>query len=265
MKAGLAEPSMYKGLLKQNVPGWRSQIYHENGWVEEMQKHLKNLNLDPKVLGQGPLVNIRFRPSEISNIFDPLVEVPDTDTRISSFRYNLLKIEDTDTEVIQPEIPTSFSFESGIGDSKRLKDRAKRTYQSNQVEIPLVHNQISEGFLDYLQKRYGRENARRECPAAGARSVDIVLKSAKGYTFFEIKTYNNLLYSLRIAVGQLLEYCCYPDVQIAKKIFLVSNLPPEDDHFLDYLRKLNEVLNIPIGYVQFDEQKREVVFQSEEF
>ena len=66
---------------------------------------------------------------------------------------------------------------------------------------------------------------------------------------------------MRIAFGQLMEYGYYPDRKDAQKLFLVSDVEPDED-FISYIMHLNKLINIPIGYIQFDLKKKDILYQS---
>ena len=55
----------------------------------------------------------------------------------------------------------------------------------------------------------------------------------------------------RDAFGQLLDYCCYPDVRNASKLF-VAGESELDFATKKYLEFINKEFNIPIDYLQVE-------------
>jgi len=139
-----------------------------------------------------------------------------------------------------------------------LAKKGKRKTVQYDVELKLNHNKLQKSFLEYLQSNFGKMNAKRECSASGGNRIDIVQRTDSGDIFYEIKTFNNLSASLRAAIGQLFEYCFYPTVQNSIKLYLVSDIEPNPDT-IDYIKHLNNFLNIPFGYIQFDADKKRII------
>lgn len=155
--------------------------------------------------------------------------------------------------------------ESGTTDPNVLSSPIKRNYQSREAEIEIKHGEIQEGFMRYLQMKYGEENVRRECRAYGKSRIDIVRRLPEGgKVYYEVKSYASLLTSFRQGIGQLLEYCLYPDVEKAEKIVLVSDVDPRGNKELEaYVGHIGEFLKIPFEYVCFDREKKTVVYESD--
>jgi hypothetical protein len=94
--------------------------------------------------------------------------------------------------------------------------------------------------------------------AYGSSRIDITRKTETGYIFYEIKTYNSLRASIREGIGQLLEYCLYPNVQEAEKLVLVSHVAPSNE-LIGYLNHIKSFINIPFSYIHFDTGKEEII------
>ena len=107
-------------------------------------------------------------------------------------------------------------------------------------------------------KKNPSQKIKKESKAFGNTKIDLYRKEGRNYIFYEIKSYNKLKYSLRIALGQLLEYCCYPDNRNAQKLVLVSDLEP-DKSFETYVKYLNKIINVPFGYIQFNPETKAVI------
>lgn len=237
-------------------------IYKSNGWWGEMEHDLINLKLEPKLVNEymkaDQLFNIRFKPAEIKNIFPEQILVDESDDRISSKHYVLLKIDSLDFIRNIGRIPQNYSFESGSKDDRILSTRYKKSFRQEPKEFESKHNKMLPLFFRYLKSKYGPDKIRKECPAFGRNLIDLVYRSTRGDIFYEVKTYNKLKTSMRVAIGQLLEYCLYPDQNNAKKLILVSDIEP-NKHFESYISQLNKYLKIPIGYIQFDMEENKIV------
>lgn len=240
------------------------ELYEQNGWYGSMEEDLRAVGADWTSLAKTnlkeiDLLNVRFKVSARETIFPALIPIDDSDKSIPSKRYSLLTGTKGLSEVeIDEESDEDFDFYTGSASPGDSKTSYKKTFVAKEVELPLSHSKLESSFLEFLQKRYPSSEVRRECKAHGQNRVDIVMKTEKGHIFYEIKTYNSLLTSLRVAFGQLFEYCFYPDKVNAEKLYLVSDLPPKPK-FRKYIANLNNKINIPFGYIHFDLEKEEIV------
>jgi hypothetical protein len=232
------------------------KIYKARGWLERMRNDLISVGLGgEKIFSDArrralDVVNVKFSPSALTGLFETPLQVADNDESISIPRYVLLKRPSMLALADDKKGNTGYSFGSGNAQDPELARTAKKKSMPRQVELELKHNEVSTAFFKFLKSKYGK-NVRRECKAFGNNKIDIVLRTDDGDVFYEVKTYNFLETSFRQAIGQLLEYCFYPDVQNAVKLFIVSDLEPSED-IRSYVRRLNTVLTIPLGYIQFD-------------
>lgn len=240
------------------------QIYKKNGWLDEREAQLQNFNIDvsKKRFWKYSLshFNIKFKPGDIVELFDPMVPVRLNSKYVRSARYNLLNIESLDV-VLTDELNTlsGFQFGQGSSNSKDLATKSTRTFTKEPIELPLNHNKLQKSFLEYLQDKYGKNNVEKESPTYG-KKIDIVRQEGNRLLFYEIKTYNSLMHSLRVALGQLLEYCCYPNHKFADKLILVSDKEPDEEFGL-YLNHLNSIVNIPLGYIHYDMDSKSILHE----
>lgn len=235
--------------------------YKKNGWIQMMRKDLDSVGLDGsrienEYLKEIDILNVKFKPDALKGLFEKPIPVAKDDKLITANRYILLNVEDGFDQLVIAEGKKGFNFESGTMETDDLAQTARRTFQQREIEFELKHNKLSIAFLKYLQGRYG--NARRECDAFGGTKIDIVAKTEQGTFFYEVKTYKHLKTSIRVALGQLLEYAYYPDVQNAQKLLVVSDIEP-DDEIRKYIKHLRSVLSLPVGYIQFDIAKNEII------
>lgn len=238
-------------------------FYKKEGWYDEMKADLYNLNLDSNQLdewikeGAEQLFNVKFKASQLNEIPTELIPVMD-DEDIPSNRYTLMDLPSGLNEKISIGAKTGFSFEDSGSEEADLGTKSKRTGRKREIELELKHNILQTKFLKYLQNKYGKAIVKRECTAYGASRIDVTRKTETGYLFYEIKTYNSLRTSIREGIGQLLEYCLYPNVNEAEGIILVSHVAPSDE-VKSYLNHIKNFINLPFSYIHFDIEKEDII------
>ena len=242
-------------------------IYNQhkrNGWLEDMKNDLESLNLSNGLLNEyitkAEIFNIKFKFDNIHNsIFEKPQPAKPNDPRLKGAWYVLYHLKDGQDSNLGLVTKPGFDFNSGsTTPTSEEEKKIKKTFEAGTVEYVNRHDKIQNGFLKYLQNIYGVNNVRRECTSYGQARIDIVRETPDGPIFYEVKSYNHLSTSLRVALGQLFEYNFYPDVQNAIKIVLVSDLPP-DNEFEKYIIHLNKFIKIPLSYIYFDTDKKEIV------
>ena len=236
------------------------QKFKEKGLIDIMKSQLETVGLDGsklenEYLNETDIINIRFRKNEIQNIFENPIQVEDNDNRISSTRYVLLPWDSINN--IEPPEDDDY-FETGNTGNGKLKGKTKTSHKSQTKEVELTHNLISDSLLEYLKKEKGANKVRRECRVNGNNRIDIVVRENNEDIFYEIKTYPLLKTCLRYALGQLIEYSCYPEKNRAKKFYLVSDIKA-DKKFEKYIKHLNKNFNFDLGYICYDIEKKEII------
>lgn len=240
------------------------KLYRQKGWLDEMKQDLGSINLESNLLNEfiteSEIFNIKFKVDDLQNsIFEKPIPAKTSDPRLKGDWYVLYHLPDKESGDLNSEIKSGFDFNTGsLASNDEEETKIKKTFESKEVEYQNKHKKIQNRFLKYLQTQYGQSNVRKECKAYGQNKIDIVRQSTEGPIFYEVKSYNHLSTSLRVALGQLFEYSFYPDVRNAIKLYLVSDLPPSED-FEKYIYHLNGLMNIPIGYIQFDVNKKEII------
>ncbi|MDQ7818183.1 MAG: hypothetical protein RDU14_14245 [Melioribacteraceae bacterium] len=229
------------------------QEYESNGWLEEMKSQLTAIMLDSDTLdnwiGNGQLFNIRFRVADLEKIYSSPIPVAPADARITLNRYNLLNVNN-------PELPNEDAEDNidlnTVNDGKHSysKTKIRKSFHVD-IELEQKHNEMSDKFLRYIKDNYPNDIVKRECRSFGARRIDIVRQTSEGNIFYEIKTYNNPLNSLRYALGQIFEYAFYPTHRKAIKLVIVTHRPA-DDNIKKYIVHLNTIIDIPLEYIYFD-------------
>lgn len=97
--------------------------------------------------------------------------------------------------------------------------------------------------------------SREQSTGIVAAQIDLAVWSGPDcYLFYEIETYN----SLRVAMGQLMEYCYFMDRCVAERLVIVSDHKPEPDA-MRYLENIRERTGLPMYYAYFDVKSGELV------
>ena len=232
--------------------------YLKKGWIEEFKNDLKKLQLWNNKINSYwnrsiSHFNVKFRSEEVELFNKPLSFI--NNKLFEKPRYILNYVPDKLNK--QELIETGFDPNSGSENPSNKKSKSTRTVNA-EIEIPAKHRDILNGFMKYLKRNYRGQLIKKESKAFGNSKIDLFRKTADGYIFYEIKSYNILLKSLRMAIGQLLEYNCYPNDKNAIKMYLVSDKAP-DPNFQKYINHLNKIINIPFGYIQFDPYKKVII------
>ena len=239
------------------------KTYIDKGWMKTMENELKDLQITlsseiKKEIKKKTffLPNVRFKVSNI-NLLSEIVPVVKNDPIISANRYILLHMKGKPKAKV---IQKGFNFAGGNLDPGPLSEISKcHKFKQTSKESPLTHNKLISEFQKYLQKKFGKSNVRRECPSNENR-IDLVRRDNDSFIFYEIKTYNHVRTSLRVGIGQLLEYTLFPDEQFAVKIVLVTETEPDTDT-VRYIRHMNKFLKIPFGFIYFDLLKNEIALE----
>ena len=238
------------------------KYYNEKGWKNEMLLDLKSAGLNsPKVEKawnrNSFYPNIRLKVSELKGIFNKPVLIDKPKKYIGAYYYILLdekkNVDYKDTE----DIETGFNPNSGSSKPTKGKNNKGTRSVHKEIELKGKHRDIQNGLLVYLRKKYKGQEVKKESTVNNSR-IDLYRKDERGYIFYEVKTYSNIFTCLRVALGQLIEYNCYPDKKYAYKMYLVSDLEPVPK-FVKYIKHLNKIINIPLGYIQFDSEQKKIL------
>ncbi|QQS36933.1 MAG: hypothetical protein IPM56_02975 [Ignavibacteriales bacterium] len=240
------------------------EYYLKENKIDDMVEQLNSVGIKTARIKKswekyGINPTIRFKPEEIKGIFEKPIPIKKNNKFIKTSRYVLLKVDNV-SDINHTISESGFDPNSGstIPPQKSKKNPTRSSPQ--EIEIPQTHNQILRGFMLWLQQKYPRQRIAQAVDAHGGTKIDLVRNESDGSIFYEIKSYKKLITSLRVALGQLLEYCCYPNNKYAKSIVLVSDLEADED-MISYIKHLNTILEIPLGYIQFDLNKNIVVQQ----
>jgi hypothetical protein len=117
------------------------------------------------------------------------------------------------------------------------------------LAIDLRHNALQAKLYNELVVEHGYSYVVVEHPAASGGKIDIAVIKRDRRLIFEIKTAVTPGGCIRQAVGQLLEYSCWPNSPIVHELVVVGE-PTPDAETSAYLQRLNENFPVSISYRQ---------------
>ena len=224
--------------------------YKNRGWLEEMKNNLVVVEANQNELNtySNYCFNVKFLPSETIPVRNGL-QLFNNDQKISHNRYTLLNIDQnivTSLENAQIEI---------IGNdlSKNRKTTFTKSFSKYSKEYEFTHVIIQDAFFDYLKHFFPNDELKKEARITKLNcSIDVYQIRESGIKIiYEIKTFVDLLYSIRMALGQLLEYGYYPNRNEKHKLIVVSNKYITNDIKL-YIDNLKSLFSMDIGVINFD-------------
>jgi len=227
------------------------QEYDKRGWLREMQEQLQWLGITPEnnnLNAGSSLFNVRFRPENYTSLDLMPFEAAD-EALITTPRYKFLKFREPRASEQHDEEEPPFRS-SAPGDSDR--DSTIRQFESKSIELPDTHWKIIKGLYAFLLPIYGKENIAYEYSSGmGNTRVDIAVRNGRDEIYYEVKSYHSIRHCIRVALGQLFEYCFFPNVQRAKKLVIVAQHEP-DEEIAEYMQHLRDRLGIRLFYAWFD-------------
>lgn len=144
----------------------------------------------------------------------------------------------------QEFLPKNFVFKK-----KDYKLPQKRTGNiiSREINIKVRHSLIQKKLYESLVSIYGEDNVAVE-QYYGLNRIDVVVKNDEELYFYEVKTANSARDCIREAFGQLMDYAFFPNIENAKKIYIVGE-SPYDSMCKKYIDFLKEKFYLPIDYM----------------
>lgn len=221
------------------------RIYKQKGWLREMVKEIERAGANPKVFTDTSpehFFNVKFKFEDVIKPDIP-EEISDKDINITTTRYKLLSK------------PNDIKFAIEISEDEN-EGKLKNTNRRNRIynvesSFDPYHDKMQNALCALLKNTYKSEykNVLIE-----KDRVDIKAKThADKWHYFEIKTDSPKL-SIRSALGQIMEYSYWPDLERAEKLIIVSDNAP-DSETKRYLAYIRNKFKLPIFYKFFDMEK----------
>ncbi|MFY9308571.1 MAG: hypothetical protein WAQ28_05900 [Bacteroidia bacterium] len=218
------------------------EIYRASGWIEQMKKEVKLIGGKwESIIATNPDIffNVRFKFSDASPA-DELIEISDEDISITTHRFKLLPKK------------ADFSFNSqDIEEDDENDGNEKSTGKRKKVynvdcEFDPYHDMMQNALVKLLRES---GDYKRVIIEKGRVDVKAKTKDDKWH-YFELKTDNPKL-SIRKALGQVMEYAYFPDLEKATELIIVSDAEPDTDtiKYLDFIRMK---FDLPVKYRHFD-------------
>ncbi|WP_298156178.1 hypothetical protein [Flavobacterium sp.] len=225
---------------------------------EQLEKIENVLSKDYLSMPENDFYNIKFRPEDVE-VFEDNLLVADGLFKLQ--RYILYDFDRAGEKLARTQ-PAGDGFEpSDDGLPTPLPSppkKIKKTFTAGTIEYDNTHKEIQNALINYLSRNYPQakitsENSRE----INNRMIDVVMKQDGRKVYFEVKSYPSLRASIRVALGQLIEYCFFSDANRATELVIVSHIRTTDnvEKFMSHLRK---TLALNIHYHQFDLKANEL-------
>jgi len=241
-------------ILNREESGRMFEQFRRSGGLDTMEEDLIEVGIAVglKTKTGEEIFNVRFKADQLRSLPLSIIELVEAQ---KPSEVGAVDVNEADVEQYWRE---GFSFDDSGSSVADLKKKGKRKSYTVEKEMEFKHNRIQEQLLAYLQQEHSKAAVKRECRAYGGCRIDLVRKTETGFIFYEIKTYNSLLTSLRLGIGQLLEYSLFPQEHHAEKLVLVSDqqASPEVE---SYIRHLKGILNLDFSYIYFDLDSNRIV------
>ena len=145
----------------------------------------------------------------------------------------------------QEFIPNKFVFNKKK--KYTLPQQRIGTTIAREINIKVRHSLIQQKLYEKLVLTYGEDNVAVE-QYYGLNRIDVVARNDSDLYFYEVKTGNSARDCIREAFGQLMDYAYFPNIENAKKIIIVGEVPL--DSVCDkYIAFLKGTFNLPIDYM----------------
>jgi hypothetical protein len=230
------------------------QEYKVRGWLDKMNDQIKEVQRQAgiKVIGLSnyknlQLFNVRFRAEALdqSSIGRP---IPQSSGLMAIKRYSLVE-ERPDLLLGLPVIPMREILDAQVN----ARTSTTYTHSKESVEMRFIHEQMSMALANKLRGHYRPDVVIREDKAGfDGREIDISVKNDSKIIYFEIKTNLTLAMAIRAAIGQLMEYCHWPEEMRADHWVIVTQPFIDTKAAERYLVHLRNLYKLPIYLQTFD-------------
>ena len=163
----------------------------------------------------------------------------------------------------ETEWKSEFNFNSNHSNNNSGTRRLS-SFTRDPQEIEVTHERIKNSLIQKLKNNtdpihnqlrvnIAINSVKTEHPVNKINYIDVVAKISQRneYIFFEIKTATSARLCIRQALGQLMEYAYYPNVNHAQKLFVVGT-GKKDKNVENYIENLNKNFKINIDYLQIE-------------
>jgi hypothetical protein len=121
----------------------------------------------------------------------------------------------------------------------------------------LLHNEIQTKLFDELVKEFGADNVGSEVASGhGATAIDLVVKTAKSFWFYEIKTAPSVKACIRQAIPQLLEYAYWDGKKSRCDRLIIVGPKPVTKTAEAYLNFLRKTFGLELSYIDCQTSKK---------
>lgn len=137
-------------------------------------------------------------------------------------------------------------------DIAKKAEKAFRKITAKTVESDLRHVKIQKRIFHIFCDIYGKENVSYEETTEIGTNIDLVVDASE-LLYYEIKTYPNIRFCIREALGQLMEYAYWSNTKKPDKLIIISENPiKNNEEAKKFLKTLRNKFNLNIYYQQFD-------------
>lgn len=222
------------------------KIYKTNGWLEQMRNDVERVGANYEQFNQTPpefFFNIRFKFKDVIQP-DELIEVAGEDVNITTNRYKLLPQK---SEIVLGYVSDDDETEG----NKKNTNKRRKVFNSD-CEYDPYHDQMQNAIFDLLKKS---GNYKKVFIERGRVDIKAITKE-NCWHYYEIKT-DNAKQSIRVALGQILEYAYFPDTNKAQKLVIIADEKPKAD-VINYLDHIRTLFSLPISYRYFNLETNEL-------
>lgn len=226
--------------------------YVKKGWKDEMAKQIKEIDGDYRYflnLKPEDFFNISFKP-ENTTLYKPQRALVNFDNNIGTYHY-IFKKADKDIEKFSNKNRIrQFNFKASKFDKSTSTRKSFR--KEKVIQIRPLHDEIQESLYNYLLSQYNSNCISCETDTGINTRIDITVSTGGKLILYEVKTYPSIMISIRMALGQLLEYAFWPEpITTIHELIIVSHLEPDevDKRYIKFLRKKTQ---INVSYQQYD-------------
>lgn len=144
-------------------------------------------------------------------------------------------------------VPATSEFHFRPSGPQDSSDDATRNAVEPTV-VTHIHAMLQTALYERLVARHGKDNVAAEQVTCSGRPADLVVQKASGYEIYEIKTALGPRDCVRQALGQLLEYTCWPGSPRYEAMWVVG--PSAGDATTEeYITTLRERFSLPLAYL----------------